>query len=65
MTSNEPKVSPTSRYNVSETCIILGIHRNTLRKYTRLGRIKSGRRKSTGQKFYLGSEIIKFWISQY
>ena len=57
-------VSPNSRYSIMETCKILGIHRNTLRKYTLLGCIKFGVRKSTGRRFYLGSEIMKFWSNQ-
>lgn len=59
------QLSPNSRYTVTETCKLLGIHRNTLRKYTSLGRIKYGIRKSTGRRFYLGSEIIKFWSNQF
>jgi predicted site-specific integrase-resolvase len=64
MTTEQPKVNPTSRYSVTETCILLGIHRNSLRKYTAEGRIKMGVRKSTIRKFYLGSEIMKFWQLQ-
>ena len=64
MTTNEPKVNPNSRYSTEETCRILSIHRNSLRKYTAEGRIKAGVRKSTGRRFYLGSEISKFWSKQ-
>jgi predicted site-specific integrase-resolvase len=64
MNPNEPKVQLSSRYTVSETCELLGIHRNSLRKYTLEGRIKSVVRKSTAKKFYLGSEILKFWQKQ-
>jgi predicted site-specific integrase-resolvase len=42
----------------------LGIHRNTLQKYTDCGFIKCGFRKSSKQKFYLGSEIMRFWRAQ-
>ena len=64
MTANEPLVAPNSRYSIEETCRLLGIHRNSLKKYTDEGRIKSGIRKSTGRRFYLGSEISKFWFNQ-
>jgi predicted site-specific integrase-resolvase len=64
MTTELPNVHPTSRYSVTETCQILGIHRNTLRRYTAEGRIKMGVRKATIRKFYLGSEIMKFWQLQ-
>lgn len=61
MVAEVPDIKPTSRYTVTETCRILGIHRNSLRKYTEMGIIKVGIRMSTSKKFYLGSEILKFW----
>jgi hypothetical protein len=64
ITAIEPTVSDSGRYSVTETCIILGIHRNTLNGYTTSGSIKCGFRRNTGRKFYLGSEILKFWRAQ-
>lgn len=64
ITCTEPIVSETGRYNVTETCKILGIHRDTLQKYTNSGYIKCGYRKSTCRKFYTGNEIVRFWKSQ-
>lgn len=61
MKAEEPKVAPTGRYSIPETCEALGIHRNTLRRYTEEGRIKCGFRRTTGKKFYPGTEILKFW----
>lgn len=39
----------------------MGIHRNTLKKYTDAGAIKCGFRRESGRKFYAGSEILRFW----
>lgn len=64
ITSIEPQVSDTGRYSVTETCSVLGIHRNSLRKYTDMGLIKCGFRKLTARKFYAGREILRFWRSQ-
>lgn len=64
MVAEQPNVRPNARYSVTETCALLGIHRNTLRRYTMKGRIRIGIRKSTARKFYLGSEIINFWNRQ-
>ena len=64
MVVEQPIVRPNARYTVTETCNLLGIHRNTLRRYTMMGRIKLGVRKSTARKFYLGSEILNFWTRQ-
>lgn len=67
MTAYEPNVAATGRYSISQTCELLGIHRDTLRLYTDTKHlIKCGFRNIGGriQKFYLGSEIIRFWKSQ-
>ena len=34
MTNCEPDCKPTSRYSANEAAALLGIHRNSLRKYT-------------------------------
>ena len=64
MSSIEPNIVPAGRYSISETCKALNIHRNSLRKYTESGLIKCGFRKGTAQKFYSGSDILKFWRAQ-
>ena len=64
VTAIEPNVSNTGRYGVMQTCAILGIHKSTLRRYTMAGAIKCGFRKQTARKFYLGSEIVRFWKAQ-
>jgi predicted site-specific integrase-resolvase len=64
ITAEEPNVTATGRYSVKETSAVLGIHRNSLRKYTEQGLIKCGFRRQTARKFYLGSEIMKFWRAQ-
>ena len=61
MASEEPRVSAGGRYSIGETCAALGIHRNTLRRYTESGMIRCGFRRATRAKFYLGSEILRFW----
>lgn len=62
MTITEPNVSPRGHYNMKQTADILGIHRNSLRSYNKNGLIKSGNRKiGRKDKFFLGSEIIRFW----
>ena len=64
MRSNEPQIKVTSRNNISETYNILGVHRHTLRRYTNKGKIRCGYHRVNGRKFYLGSEILRFWRSQ-
>lgn len=64
ITAIEPKVEAAGRYSVAQASKALGIHRNTLRNYTEQGLIKCGFRRQTARKFYLGSEILKFWRAQ-
>ena len=64
VTSIPPIVSNGGRYTIDETCKILCIHRTTLRRYTESGLIKCGDRRESGRKFYLGSEIMRFWKAQ-
>ena len=59
ITSEEPTVSSTGRYTVTQTCEILGIHRNTLREYTSSGRIKCGFRRESARKFYEGTDLFQ------
>lgn len=60
--SIEPNVCLTARYTMNQTAEILGIHRNTLRRYSDRGLIKHGNRKiGRKNKFFLGREILRFW----
>ena len=61
MTTNEPQVSETGKYNVTETCALLGIHRNTLERYRKALKIRCGIRMTTGRKYYTGREIKRLW----
>ncbi|MBR6499136.1 MAG: helix-turn-helix domain-containing protein [Clostridia bacterium] len=63
MTGQLPTVDSTRRYSIGETCALLGIHRNTLRRYTHDGKIKAGMHKTTYRTFYTGLSILKFWNS--
>ncbi len=67
MIANEPQIVATARYSIGQTCKLLGIHRDTLRRYTdRQKVIKCGYRTIGNRKvkFYLGSEILRFWKRQ-
>lgn len=63
MSVEEPQVVATGRYNIGQTCLLLGISRNTLFKYTLNGTIKCGYRPNL-RKFYTGLEILRFWRMQ-
>lgn len=64
MNPEEPQVSSTGRYTVSQTCKILGIHRNTLRRHTLQHKIKVRLSRINGRPFYRGSDIISYFKSE-
>lgn len=61
MVTTEPKVNKDGRYSVEETAVLLGVHRNTVLRYTKQGKLLFGIRRSNTRKFYTGSEILRFW----
>lgn len=65
MVSNYPNLPENARFSIRETSELLGIHRDTLRKYSDEGIIKYGVRRTNMRKFYLGSEINRCWKAMY
>jgi len=65
MVNEEPKVSDFGRYSAEETCKLLGIHRNTLSRWVKEGKVRFGIRRVNTRKFYLGREIKRIWRAQY
>lgn len=62
MVSEQPNVRPAGRYSVTETCRLLGVHRNTLLKWRHSGFLRpSGCHRVNGRMYYTGLDIIKFW----
>ena len=61
MVSEEPNVSAAGRCSVTEAAKALGVHRNTLQRYTEAGLIKCGYRRANARKFYCGGEILRLW----
>jgi len=57
----EPQCADAGRYNVTQACALLGIHRSTLERYRAQNLIVAGYRLHTGRKFYTGREIKKLW----
>lgn len=61
MNITKPKLNLTARYTAVETCRLLGICRETLRRHTRRGNIVVHYRKANMRPFYIGSDIMAFW----
>lgn len=61
MTNEEPKVADAGRYTMTETCKVLGIHRNTLRRWLQAGKMKVKFRRIDKRKVIEGAEIKRAW----
>lgn len=61
MTTTEPLVSPTGRYCTKDTCALLGIGREMLRRYVKAGKISRKYFKANGRPYYTGASILTFW----
>lgn len=56
-------VDPDKLYDIGQTCVLLDISRNTLRKYTKQNKIKMVIRKADGKVFYFGSEMKRLVLT--
>lgn len=64
LSSIPPFVSQYGTYDISETCAILGCCRDTLRKRTESGQIRSSRlAEDTEKRVYHASEILRYWFA--
>ena len=65
MNCDIPNVKNDSRYTITETCEKLGIHRNTLRNWVKIGKIKFIVRKVDNRMMFRGFDILKCWNGIY
>ncbi len=61
MCNEEPKANPAGIYNVKDTCNLLEVHRRSLGRWRRQGRIKPLNPALPRLFTYTGAEIIRFW----
>ena len=65
MVNVEPNVAISGRYSVEETAKLLGVHRNSILRYTNEGKLRFGVRRGNSRRYYTGAEILRFWRSSY
>ena len=63
MVSELNGVEPSRLYTIAETCAMLGIHRNTLRRYTKQNKIAAMVRVADGRILYRGRDIKRLAIT--
>lgn len=57
MVGEVPNIEDGKVFTIGETCKLLGIHRNTLRRYTKDGKIPYATRAVDGKTIYRGRAI--------
>ena len=63
MTHIQPQTIPGARYDITQTCALLGIHRNSLRIYTENRDIVAEYHAPTALNLFRGIELPRFWQS--
>jgi DNA-binding transcriptional MerR regulator len=64
ITSLPPQVTKEAIYTSREACQILGIHRNSLRKYVMKQLLHPKRDKLSGRRVFEGRELSRFWFAR-
>lgn len=60
-----PNIIPAARYELREAAEALGVDKSSIQRWTKDGRLTCGIKKSNNRKFWLGSELIRFWKATY
>lgn len=61
MIKTQPNVSPSARYELREVAELLGVHKASILRWTKEGKMKSTARQVNSRKVWTGAEILRFW----
>lgn len=62
MITTRPDIVPGGRYSQADAARALGVHRNTIRRWTYDGVLKMRMRRAPSTRpFYLGSDLLALW----
>lgn len=61
MSALPPTVAADGRYNISQAARALGLSRDTIYRYMRLGLLATHVHAITGARYITGKEIRRFW----
>lgn len=65
MIRTPPDIPPTARLELREAAEALQVDKSTIQRWTNNGKLKYGIKKSNNRKYWLGSDLIKFWKSEF
>lgn len=61
MVDEEPRVAQRGKYTITEASRRLGVHRNTLARYLKEGKIRCRFSKETNRKYFSGDDLVRLW----
>ena len=61
MVAEEPKVAQRGKCTMAEASRRLGVHRNTLARYLKEGKIRCRFAKDTNRKYFSGDDLVRLW----
>lgn len=64
ISSEPPKVVAGALYNTNDACKILGVHRNSLRRFVKNNFLHPKADRMTGRNLFEGRELTRFWFSR-
>jgi predicted site-specific integrase-resolvase len=65
MTKTIEHIEPSARYELREAADALSVDKSTIQRWSHDGLLRFGIKKSNNRKFWLGSELIRFWKAEY
>lgn len=68
LTPEQPTISDSSRYSISQAADVLGVHKNTIRNWMAKGIFKPrewGFRKANGRRYITGRALKRVWLETY
>ena len=65
MVTTPPNIPLSARLELREAAEALGVDKSSIQRWTKDGRLACGIKKSNNRKFWLGSELIRFWKASY
>lgn len=64
MIKEKPNIDPTSRFELREVALILGAHKASILRWTRMGKLHCTQRRINNRRVWTGAEILRFWRTE-
>ncbi|MBO6083202.1 MAG: helix-turn-helix domain-containing protein [Bacteroidales bacterium] len=65
MRNTQPLIDPAAHLELREAALALDVHKSTVLRWTRTGKLRCGIKRLNGRKYWTGAELIRFWRAEY